>query len=52
MSLQDTGPKTDLDASFEAILSYDWDNDHEFQVSDIKLPQCRSDWPLNEQSTP
>jgi len=51
MSLQDTGPETDLDdASFEAILSYDWDNDYEFQVSDIKLPQCRSGWHLNEQS--
>ncbi|KAF8426688.1 hypothetical protein EV426DRAFT_445895 [Tirmania nivea] len=33
MSLQETGPETDLDdASFEAILSYDWDNDHEFQA--------------------
>lgn len=33
MSLQDTGPETDLgNASFEAILSYDWDNDHEFQT--------------------
>lgn len=33
MSLQDTGLKTDLyDASFEAILTYDWDNDHEFQT--------------------
>ncbi|KAF8468294.1 hypothetical protein BDZ91DRAFT_793167 [Kalaharituber pfeilii] len=33
MSLRNTGPETDLDdVSFEAILSYDWDSDMEFQT--------------------
>ena len=39
MSLQDTGPETDLDdTSFDAVLSYDWAGDEEFQVS--KLPHA------------